>query len=98
MEILAAGGQGALAGETRAGDNFTTELAQKSINLKSVKRSRRTCLPARVLAEVFPFPGFGTCEDREQQIEISAFASTPDASTFLRERVTGKASGAANMG
>jgi hydroxymethylbilane synthase len=98
MEFIAAVGQGALAVETRADDNFTTELAAKIDHLQT----RLAITAERAFLQVIG----GGCSSSvsahakiaEQQIEISAFASTPDASTFLRERVAGKASDAANIG
>ena len=98
MEFIAAVGQGALAVETRADDNFTTELAAKIDHLQT----RLAITADRAFLQVIG----GGCSSSvsahakiaEQQIEISAFASTPDASTFLRERVAGKASDAANIG
>jgi len=98
MEFVSAVGQGALAVETRANDNFTTELAAKIDHLET----RQAITAERAFLQVIG----GGCSSSvsahakvtEQQIEISAFASTPDASTFLRERVTGMASDAANIG
>ena len=98
MKFVAAVGQGALAVETRADDNFTTELAAKIDHLQT----RLAITAERAFLQVIG----GGCSSSvsahakiaEQQIEISAFASTPDASTFLRERVAGKASDAANIG
>ena len=98
MEFIAAVGQGALAVETRADDNFTTELAAKIDHLQT----RLAITAERAFLQVIG----GGCSSSvsahakiaEQQIQISAFASTPDASTFLRERVAGKASDAANIG
>ena len=98
MEFIAAVGQGALAVETRADDNFTTNLAAKIDHIET----RQAITAERAFLQVIG----GGCSSSvsahakiaEQQIEISAFASTPDASTFLRERVAGKASDAANIG
>ena len=98
MEFVAAVGQGALAVETRADDNFTTALAAKIDHLET----RQAITAERAFLQVIG----GGCSSSvsahakvtAQQIEISAFASTPDASTFLRERVTGMASDAANIG
>ena len=98
MEFVAAVGQGALAVETRADDNFTTALAAKINHLET----RQAITAERAFLQAIG----GGCsssvsahaEITAQQIEISAFASTPDASTFLRERVTGMASDAANIG
>ena len=98
MKFVAAVGQGALAVETRADDNFTTNLAAKIDHIET----RQAITAERAFLQVIG----GGCSSSvsahakiaEQQIEISAFASTPDASTFLRERVAGKASDAANIG
>ncbi len=98
MEFVAAVGQGALAVETRADDNFTTALAAKINDLET----RQAITAERAFLQAIG----GGCSSSVsahakvtvQQIEISAFASTPDASTFLRERVTGMASDAANIG
>ena len=98
MEFVAAVGQGALAVETRADDNFTTALAAKINHLET----RQAITAERAFLQAIG----GGCSSSvsahakitAQQIEISAFASTPDASTFLRERVTGMASDAANIG
>ena len=98
MKFVAAVGQGALAVETRADDNFTTNLAAKIDHLQT----RQAITAERAFLQVIG----GGCSSSvsahakitKQQIEISAFASTQDASTFLRERVTGKASDAANIG
>jgi hydroxymethylbilane synthase len=98
MEFVAAVGQGALAVETRADDNFTTALAAKINHLET----RQAITAERAFLQVIG----GGCSSSvsahakvtAQQIEISAFASTPDASTFLRERVTGMASDAVNIG
>ena len=98
MEFVSAVGQGALAVETRANDNFTTELAAKIDHLET----RQAITAERAFLQVIG----GGCSSSvsahakitKQQIEISAFASSPDASTVLRERVTGMASDAANIG
>ena len=98
MEFVAAVGQGALAVETRTDDKFTTELASKIDHLET----RQAITAERAFLHVIG----GGCSSSvsahaqitKQQLEISAFASTPDASTFLRERVTGMASDAANIG
>ena len=98
MEFVAAVGQGALAVETRADDNFTTALAAKINHLET----RQAITAERAFLQAIG----GGCSSSVsahakitvRQIEISAFASTADASTFLRERVTGIASDAANIG
>ena len=98
MKFVAAVGQGALAVETRADDNFTTNLAAKIDHLQT----RQAITAERAFLQVIG----GGCSSSvsahakitKQQIEISAFASTQDASTVLREQVTGMASDAANIG
>ena len=98
MKFVAAVGQGALAVETRADDNFTTNLAAKIDHIET----RQAITAERAFLQVIG----GGCSSSvsahakitKQQIEISAFASTQDASTVLRERVTGMASDAANIG
>ena len=98
MKFVAAVGQGALAVETRADDNFTTNLAAKIDHIET----RQAITAERAFLQVIG----GGCSSSvsahakitKQQIEISAFASTQDASTFLREQVTGMASDAANIG
>ena len=98
MKFVAAVGQGALAVETRADDNFTTNLAAKIDHLET----RQAITAERTFLQVIG----GGCSSSvsahakitKQQIEISAFASTQDASTVLREQVTGMASDAANIG
>ena len=98
MKFVAAVGQGALAVETRADDNFTTHLAAKIDHIET----RQAITAERAFLQVIG----GGCSSSvsahakitKQQIEISAFASTQDASTILRERVTGLASDAANIG
>ena len=98
MKFVAAVGQGALAVETRADDNFTTNLAAKIDHIET----RQAITAERAFLQVIG----GGCSSSvsahakitKQQIEISAFASTQDASTVLRERVTGTASDAANIG
>ena len=98
MKFVAAVGQGALAVETRADDNFTTNLAAKIDHIET----RQAITAERAFLQVIG----GGCSSSvsahakitKQQIEISAFASTQDASTILREQVTGMASDAANIG
>ena len=98
MKFVAAVGQGALAVETRADDNFTTNLAAKIDHIET----RQAITAERAFLQVIG----GGCSSSvsahakitKQQIEISAFASTQDASTVLREQVTGMASDAANIG
>ena len=98
MKFVAAVGQGALAVETRADDDFTTNLAAKIDHIET----RQAITAERAFLQVIG----GGCSSSvsahakitKQQIEISAFASTQDASTVLRERVTGTASDAANIG
>ena len=98
MKFVAAVGQGALAVETRAYDNFTTNLAAKIDHIET----RQAITAERAFLQVIG----GGCSSSvsahakitKQQIEISAFASTQDASTVLREQVTGMASDAANIG
>ena len=98
MKFVAAVGQGALAVETRVDDNFTTNLAAKIDHIET----RQAITAERAFLQVIG----GGCSSSvsahakitKQQIEISAFASTQDASTVLREKVTGMASDAANIG
>ena len=98
MKFVAAVGQGALAVETRADDDFTTNLAAKIDHIET----RQAITAERAFLQVIG----GGCSSSvsahakitKQQIEISAFASTQDASTVLREQVTGMASDAANIG
>ena len=98
MKFVAAVGQGALAVETRADDNFTTNLAAKIDHIET----RQAITAERAFLQVIG----GGCSSSvsahakitKQHIEISAFASTQDASTVLREQVTGMASDAANIG
>ena len=98
MKFVAAVGQGALAVETRADDNFTTNLAAKIDHIET----RQAITAERAFLQVIG----GGCSSSvsahakitKQQIEISAFASTQNASTVLREQVTGMASDAANIG
>ena len=98
MKFVAAVGQGALAVETRADDNFTTNLAAKIDHIET----RQAITAERAFLQVIG----GGCSSSvsahakitKQQIEISAFASTQDASTVLREQATGMASDAANIG
>ena len=98
MKFVAAVGQGALAVETRADYDFTTNLAAKIDHIET----RQAITAERAFLQVIG----GGCSSSvsahakitKQQIEISAFASTQDASTVLREQVTGMASDAANIG
>ena len=98
MKFVAAVGQGALAVETRADDDFTTNLAAKIDHIET----RQAITAERAFLQVIG----GGCSSSvsahakitKQHIEISAFASTQDASTVLREQVTGMASDAANIG
>ena len=98
MKFVAAVGQGALAVETRADDDFTTNLAAKIDHIET----RQAITAERAFLQVIG----GGCSSSvsahakitKQQIEISAFAATQDASTVLREQVTGMASDAANIG
>ena len=98
MKFVAAVGQGALAVETRADDDFTTNLTAKIDHIET----RQAITAERAFLQVIG----GGCSSSvsahakitKQQIEISAFASTQDASTVLREQVTGMASDAANIG
>ena len=98
MKFVAAVGQGALAVETRADDDFTTNLAAKIDHIET----RQAITAERAFLQVIG----GGCSSSvsahakitKQQIKISAFASTQDASTVLREQVTGMASDAANIG
>ena len=98
MKFVAAVGQGALAVETRADDDFTTNVAGKIDHIET----RQAITAERAFLQVIG----GGCSSSvsahakitKQQIEISAFASTQDASTVLREQVTGMASDAANIG
>ena len=98
MKFVAAVGQGALAVVTRTDDDFTTNLAAKIDHLQT----RQAITAERAFLQVIG----GGCSSSvsahakitKQQIEISAFASTQNASTVLREQVTGMASDAANIG
>ena len=98
MKFVAAVGQGALAVETRADDDFTTNLAAKIDHIET----RQAITAERAFLQVIG----GGCSSSvsahakitKQQIEISAFASTQNASTVLRKQVTGMASDAANIG
>ena len=98
MKFVAAVGQGALAVETRADDNFTTNLAAKIDHIET----RQAITAERAFLQVIGggcyYSVSAHAKITKQQIEISAFASTQDASTVLRERVTGMASDAANIG
>jgi hydroxymethylbilane synthase len=98
MDFVAAVGQGALALETRIGDDDTTAIA-------AILDHRDTRLAITAERAFLQAVGGGCSASVSahakvtgEQIEISAFAATPDGSTIIRERSSGKSADAADLG
>jgi hydroxymethylbilane synthase len=98
MEFVAAVGQGALALEARAADTHVIELAEKLND-----RDTRLAITAE---RAFLNAVGGGCSSSvsahaqitADQMELSAFASSPDGQRMIRERSSGDATAAAELG
>ena len=96
--FVSAVGQGALALETRADDTATISLAKKIDH----EQTRLEVTAERAFLDEIG----GGCsasvsahaKNREGKITFSAFASTPDGTTVIREYLSGDASNAAEIG